>query len=490
MTSLCNKPFNEKDIKIAQRTYEFYLKEYSSILRQDFTNCHSAMLGKNKKPLLDENKIQESKINVFKNSIAYNNHLKLALSISKTINDENKFVLNHITKDAIINRLNEKNIDYAAIENLIEVFKIKRSELEEGIAKTIKKDIDGYDTYMNAINLTLYFKQDLRDSTIKQISKKLLEKAADICLELPLNQDGQKKNLDFLYEISDKLSLTRDEVAELLDVHIKEKLKEYILFELNAQIYEPERYKDEVLHENVKTVASILSLDSNEFKNIVINTLTEDIKYITNSSLKFNSYLTNIIKIATQYGIESDGVLKDKLKTAIINSVISTDTYIYEKWNGSHSEFTKNLITVVDVVNIARQHGIIDNNDLKDKVLDVIKSEEIYRLESLRYWHPMSEYYEYDSDYYKDNSKAYEKIKTAFSLTDLEIKNAMAKAKKEIKDSDDYFKDLEKKEKAMKKLKEIDAKFREYGHRKRIFIEGPYPQPMGLCQFLRTFLPL
>ena len=489
MTTAYNFSLTETDIKIAQRAYEFYLKEYPSILRQDFTNRHSALLGKNKKQLLDEHKIQESKINVFKKSIAYNNHLKLALNLSKTINSKNKPILNQITKDAIISRLEEKNIDYAAVENLIEVFKIKRSELQEGIVKTIKKDLGEEDTYDNAVNLAIYFKQDLGNRII-EIYKKLLEKAADICLESSITQDGQKKNLDFLYETSNKLSLTHEEVAELLNVHIKEKLKEYILFELNSQIYEPGRYKDEVLHENVKTIASILNLDDNEFKNIVINTVTDGmadrLNYITNSSLKFNSYLINVLKIAKQHNIANEGILNDKLKDVIINSIIRTD--IYEEWNGSHSEFTTSLSTVIDLMNIARQHGIINNNDLKDKILDVIKSEELYRLESLRHW--MFGYYEYDLDYYKDNSKAFEKIKTAFSLTDLDIKDAMAKAKKEIKDADDYFEDLEKKEKAMEELKRIDARFRAAANRRnRILIEGSY-QPMGLCQFLRTFLPL
>ncbi|MCL4381046.1 MAG: hypothetical protein M1331_01140 [Candidatus Marsarchaeota archaeon] len=180
------------------------------------------------------------------------------------------------------------------------------------------------------------------------------------------------------------------------------------------------------------------------------------------------------------------GALKDKLKTVIINSIINTDRH--KEWNGSHSEFASNLTTVVDIVNIARQHGIVGNNDLKDKVLDVIKSEECYRLRFLRHWR--FGYYEYDSDYYKDNSKAFEKIKTAFALTDQEIKNAMAKAKKELKDSDDYFEDLEKNEKAMQELERINARFRSRANRRReSFIEGSY-QPMGLCQFLRTFLPL
>jgi hypothetical protein len=489
MATKYNQHFNETDIKITQRAYEFYLKEYPSILRQDFGGRSSSLLGKNKKALLNEDRMQESRINVFRESISHN-HLRLALNLSETINDKNKNTVNQIVKDAIINRLDEKNVDYVGIENLIEAFKIKRNELQEDIAKTIKRNIEGEDTYAKAIDLTLYFKQDLRDSTANEISKKLLEKAADICLEPRLNQDEQRKNPAFLYEVSDKLDLTHGEVARLLNKQIKEKLKEYILFELNAQIYEPEKYKEEVLHENVKTIASIINLDANEFKSIVINTITEGmtdrLKYITNSSLKFNSYLTNVIKIAKQYDIVNDETLKDKLSNVIINSIINTDRY--EEWNGSHSKFTSDLITTIDIVNIAQQHGVLDNNSLKDKVLDVIKSDELYRLESSRHW--MFGYYEYDLEHYKDNSKAFEKIKTAFALTDQEVKNALSKAKKELKDIDNYFEDLEKREKAMQELKRIDARFKACANRREIvFREGSY-QPMGLCQFLKTFLPL
>ncbi len=478
------------DIKIVQRAYEFYLKEYSPVLSQDFAEHHPALLGKNKKALLDESKIQESRINVFKESIAHDNHFKLALGISKTINDENKYILNRIVKDAIISRLEEKNVDYIAVENLIKAFKIKREELQNDIIKTIKNDIDRQDTYANAIDLLLYFKQDLGNNAIRDISKKLLEKAADTCLETSLNQNGQKKNLDFLYETSTKLNLTHDEVAELLNAHVREKLKNHILFELNSQIYEPGKYDEGILHENVKIIASILNLGNSELRNTVIDTVTEgmadELKYTTKSASSFNSYLTNVIKIARRYGIAEDRTLKDKLKTVIINATITTDTD--EGWNGSHSEFTSNLATLVDIIYIARQHGIADNNDFKDKVLDVIKSRELDRLWSSRHW--MFGYYSYDPDYYKDNSKAFEKIKTAFALTDLEIAGAMDKAKKELKNFDDYLTNLEKKEKSIKEMKRIEEEFRACGNRRRAVFYSSAPEPMGLFQFLRTFLPL
>ena len=64
------------------------------------------------------------------------------------------------------------------------------------------------------------------------------------------------------------------------------------------------------------------------------------------------------------------------------------------------------------------------------------------------------------------------------------------KQKKELKNFDDYLTNLEKKEKSIKEMKRIEDEFRACGNRRRAVFYASAPEPMGLCQFLRTFLPL